>query len=313
MPSKEFCHSRPGNRAHCDASTGTELVVRRGQLLPEQCCQAPANDFPNLFQMTVAGNLIIPKNLFRTENASAIVVSHPMGAVKDQSANLYITKLVEQSFVTIALEVAFWGDSEGESRNAVLPDLCAESFTAAVNYLGTLGFGDRERIGAVGICGSGSFVTSAAKIDTRISTIATVSMYDMGAANRDGLRHAISAEQRQEIVVATSQQRCIEVDAPHSSLQTRRTQSGAKSLTSTTPRAASSTPTTRQRTLRRARPYPVISDSTTSIRSTILRPSPLAGCSSYLATKRTRASLAKLHLRRLVSRRSCCGFRMLAT
>ena len=42
-----------------------------------------------------------------------------------------------------------------------------------------------NRIGAIGICGSGSFVISAAKIDPRMKAIATVSMYDMGAANRE--------------------------------------------------------------------------------------------------------------------------------
>ena len=55
-----------------------------------------------------------------------------------------------------------------------------------------------ERIGALGICGSGSFVISAAKIDPRIKAIATVSMYDMGAANRNGLarRHALNNDSR---------------------------------------------------------------------------------------------------------------------
>lgn len=43
---------------------------------------------------------------------------------------------------------------------------------------------DRERIGVIGICGSGSFAISAAKIDPRLKAIATISMYDMGAANR---------------------------------------------------------------------------------------------------------------------------------
>lgn len=168
--------------------------------------------FPNQYQMTVAGNLFVPKNLSCRENASAIVVGHPMGAVKEQSANLYATKLAEQGFVTIALDVSYWGDSEGEPRNAVLPDVYTESFSAAVDYLGTLGFIDRERIGAVGICGSGGFVISAAKIDTRIAAVATASMYDMGAVNRNGLQHAVSIEQRKELVATTSQQRWAEVD-----------------------------------------------------------------------------------------------------
>lgn len=168
--------------------------------------------FLNQFQMEVAGNLFIRNNLSRSENASAIVVSHPMGAVKEQSANLYATKMAEQGFVTIALDHPFWGSSEGEPRNAVLPDVYAESFSAAVDYLGTLGFIDRNRIGAIGICGSGSFLISAAKIDTRIAAIATSSMYDMGASNRNGLQHAISVEQRKETIAAASQQRWVEAD-----------------------------------------------------------------------------------------------------
>ena len=66
---------------------------------------------------------------------------------------------------------------------------------------------DKERIGALGICGSGSFVISAAKIDPRIHAIATVSMYDMGAANRDGLRHAVTLEQRKAAIAAAVTQR----------------------------------------------------------------------------------------------------------
>ena len=88
----------------------------------------------------------------------------------------------------------------GQPRNAVSPDVYAEDFSAAVDYLRTQSFVDKERIGALGICGSGSFVISAAKIDPRIKAVATVSMYDMGAANRDGLRIRVTLEQRQQVL-----------------------------------------------------------------------------------------------------------------
>ncbi|KAE8882059.1 hypothetical protein PF003_g33862 [Phytophthora fragariae] len=99
---------------------------------------------------------------------------------------------------------------EGEPRNVVSPDLYAETFSAAVNYLTLQDFIDPERIGALGICGSGSFVISAARIDSRIKAVATSSMYDMGAVNRNGLWKAQSVEQRKAAIVSATQQRSIE-------------------------------------------------------------------------------------------------------
>jgi hypothetical protein len=133
-----------------------------------------------------------------------------MGAVKEQSANLYATKMAERGFVTLSLDLSFWGESEGQPRNAVSPDIYAEDFSAAVDFLGTQPFVDRKRIGAIGICGSGSFVVSAAKIDPRMRAIATVSMYDMGAANRNALRHSQTVEQRKQIIAAAAEQRYVE-------------------------------------------------------------------------------------------------------
>ncbi|MFI8334396.1 alpha/beta hydrolase [Pseudomonas taetrolens] len=166
--------------------------------------------FKNQYQMKVAGNLFIPKNLDGKTGSPAIVVGHPMGAVKEQSANLYATKLAEKGFVTLSLDLSFWGESEGLPRNAVSPDLYAEDFSAAVDFLGTRPYIDKERIGVLGICGSGSFVISAAKIDPRMKAIATVSMYDMGAANRNGLKHSQTLEQRQAIIAQAAQQRYVE-------------------------------------------------------------------------------------------------------
>ena len=167
-------------------------------------------NFKNQYQMNVSGNLFIPKNLDVKTRTPAIVVGHPMGAVKEQSANLYATKMAEKGFVTLSLDLSFWGESEGLPRNAVSPDIYAEDFSAAVDFLGARPFIDKERIGALGICGSSSFVISAAKIDPRMKAIATVSMYDMGAANRNGLKHAQTLEQRKETIAQAAQQRYVE-------------------------------------------------------------------------------------------------------
>jgi uncharacterized protein len=166
--------------------------------------------FKNQYGMNVVGNLFVPKDLNRNAKNAAMVVGDPMGAVKEQSANLYATKMAERGFVTMSLDLSFWGESDGQPRNAVAPDNYAEDFSAAVDYLRTQSFVDKERIGALGICGSGSFVISAAKIDPRIKAIATVSMYDMGAANRNGLRHSVTLEQRKNILEQAAQQRDVE-------------------------------------------------------------------------------------------------------
>jgi fermentation-respiration switch protein FrsA (DUF1100 family) len=166
--------------------------------------------FKNQYGMNVAGNLFVPKDLNRNTKNAAMVVGHPMGAVKEQSANLYATKMAEQGFVTMSLDLSFWGESDGQPRNAVAPDIYAEDFSAAVDFLRTQSFVDKERIGAIGICGSGSFVVSAAKIDPRIKAVATVSMYDMGAAARNGLRHSVTLEQRKSILEQAAQQRDVE-------------------------------------------------------------------------------------------------------
>ena len=166
--------------------------------------------FKNQYQMNIAGNLFIPNGLNRNAKNPAIIVGHPMGAVKEQSANLYATKMAEQGFVTLSLDLSFWGESEGQPRNVVSPDIYAEDFSAAVDFLGTQPFVDRNRIGAIGICGSGSFVISAAKIDPRMKAIATISMYDMGAANRNALKRSQTLEQRKQIIAEAAEQRYVE-------------------------------------------------------------------------------------------------------
>lgn len=187
------------------STTGGAVFAANGQAAPDMSNGADnfyTSDkvtvqkvsFKNQYQMNVVGNLFTPKNLDRSKRSSAIVVGHPMGAVKEQSANLYATKMAERGFVTLSLDLSFWGESDGQPRNAVAPDIYAEDFSAAVDFLGSQPYVNREQIGAIGVCGSGSFVVSAAKIDPRMKAIATVSMYDMGAVNRNGLKHSQTHE-----------------------------------------------------------------------------------------------------------------------
>lgn len=163
--------------------------------------------FKNQYTMLVAGNLVTPINLDVKKQSPAIIIGHPMGAVKEQSSMLYAQKLAEQGFVTLAIDLPFWGESEGQPRNLVAPEMYTEAFSAAVDYLGTSDFIDRDHIGVLGICGSGGVAISAAKMDARLKAIGTVSMYDMGAVTRNGLNHTVTLEQRKALIARASEQR----------------------------------------------------------------------------------------------------------
>ncbi|AZF27114.1 alpha/beta hydrolase [Pseudomonas sp. R2-60-08W] len=192
------------------SSLGADMSNSADNFYTSDTVTAENVTFNNQYGMPVAGTLFMPEKLAAGASNAAIVVGHPMGAVRQQSANLYATKMAEQGFVTLSLDLSFWGESAGTPRNAVLPDLYTEDFSAAVDFLGTRPQVDRERIGAIGVCGSGSFVISAAKIDPRIKAIATVSMYDMGAANRNGLKHGVTLQQRQQVLRQAANQRYVE-------------------------------------------------------------------------------------------------------
>lgn len=152
--------------------------------------------YKNTYGLEVVGTLFTPKRMDRSKRYPALVVGHPYGAVRQQAANLYATKMAEQGFVTLTFDQSFWGQSAGTPRGAVLPDVYVENFSAAVDFLGTRDFVARENIGVIGVCASGGFSLAAAKIDPRIKAVATVSMYDMGEYYRTGIKGERAPETR---------------------------------------------------------------------------------------------------------------------
>ncbi|EPX2827627.1 alpha/beta hydrolase [Klebsiella michiganensis] len=163
--------------------------------------------FKNIYGMEVTGTLFTPRNMEAGKKYDALIVGHPFAAVRQQAANLYATKMAEAGFVALSFDQSFWGESAGTPRGAVLPDVYAENFSAAVDFLGTRAFVDREKIGVIGICGSGGFAIAATKVDPRIKAIATVSMYDMGEYFRTGLNHERTVEMRNKDLAIAAEQR----------------------------------------------------------------------------------------------------------
>lgn len=163
--------------------------------------------FPNRFYNNVVGNLHFPPNYDPAKKYAAIVVGHPFGGAKEQTSGLYAQKMAEQGYITLAFDATHYGESGGYPRYIESPEARVEDFSAAVDFLSNHSHVNAEAIGVVGICGGGGYAVSAAQIDHRIKALATISMYDMGRARRQGLGDVITYEQRMKTLNEIGAQR----------------------------------------------------------------------------------------------------------
>lgn len=142
--------------------------------------------YKNRYGLEIMGELYYAKDMDLTQKHPVLIVGAPYGGVKEQEPCVYGNELAQRGFVVLTFDQSFMGESGGFPRNVSSPDIFTENFSAAVDFLGLQTFVDREKIGAIGICGSGGFALSAAQMDTRIKAVATASMYDMSVAVRGG-------------------------------------------------------------------------------------------------------------------------------
>lgn len=142
--------------------------------------------YPNRYGLALAGDLYTAGDMDKTEKNPAIVIGAPYGGVKEQGPAVYAGELARRGFVVLTFDPCYMGESGGEPRHVSSPELFSENISAGVDYLGLLPYVDRNRIAALGICGSGGFALSAAAVDTRIKAVVTASMFDMSAAARMG-------------------------------------------------------------------------------------------------------------------------------
>ncbi|MFD1417982.1 alpha/beta hydrolase [Companilactobacillus keshanensis] len=190
---------------NADLPTGDQSHSADNWYTSDQVNMKPVS-FKNVYGMKIVGNLFTPKNLDKSRTHPALIVGTPNGAVKEQAANLYATKMAELGFIALSFDQMFWGESDGSPRNAMAPEIYSESFSAVADYFESLEFVDNDKIGVIGICASGSFSLNEAKVDSRLKAIATISLTDMGAVAR-GMRDAMG---KSAMVDDTSKERTLE-------------------------------------------------------------------------------------------------------
>lgn len=162
--------------------------------------------FANRYGITLAADLYKPKGA--EGKLTAIAVSGPFGAVKEQSSGLYAQEMAARGFLTMAFDPSFTGESGGEPRRVASPDINTEDFCAAVDYLSCRDDVDASAIGIIGICGWGGMAINAAALDPRIKATAAMTMYDMSRVAREGyFGSADSKEARDEQRAAWAAQR----------------------------------------------------------------------------------------------------------
>ncbi|MEN7550468.1 alpha/beta hydrolase [Rapidithrix thailandica] len=136
--------------------------------------------------ITMSAVINFPEGFNENQKYPALVVSHPGGGVKEQTAGLYARKIAEQGFVTIAFDASYQGESTGEPRQLENPHIRTEDISAVIDYLTTLPYVDGERIAAMGICAGAGYTANAAINDHRIKAVGTVSAVNIGAMFRNG-------------------------------------------------------------------------------------------------------------------------------
>ncbi len=136
--------------------------------------------------LRIVANVYTPANYDPGRKYAAIVVAHPNGGVKEQTAGLHAQRLAELGYITIAMDAAYQGGSGGEPRSTDKPQFRIEDIHGAADFITRYPGVDAERLGLLGICGGGGYSLAAAKSDKRFKAVATLSMFNSGRVRRNG-------------------------------------------------------------------------------------------------------------------------------
>jgi len=138
----------------------------------------------------IAANVYTPANYDASRKYPAIVVAHPNGGVKEQTAGLYGQRLAEAGYITLVADASYQGGSGGEPRHTDKPQYRTEDIKGMADFITHYPGVDSDRLGALGICGGGGYTLKAAQSDKRLKAVATLSMFNSGEVRRNGFQNA---------------------------------------------------------------------------------------------------------------------------
>jgi uncharacterized protein len=138
----------------------------------------------------IAANVYTPADFDATKKYPAVVIAHPNGGIKEQTAGLYAQRLAEAGYITITADAAYQGSSGGEPRHTDKPAFRTEDIRGMADFIATYAGVDANRLGVLGICGGGGYTLEAAKSDKRFKAVATLSMFNSGEVRRNGFQNS---------------------------------------------------------------------------------------------------------------------------
>lgn len=124
--------------------------------------------------LKIAGIIFRPQNVDKKEKLPTVVVAGPMHAPKELTQSLYAQKIAALGYETMVFDYSYIGSSEGEPRGLEDPNIKVSDIKSAISFLENEDGVIKDRIGVMGICGSGAYMTAAAGEEKRIKLLVTL-------------------------------------------------------------------------------------------------------------------------------------------
>lgn len=151
----------------------------------------------------IAANVYTPAGYNSLKKYPAVVIAHPNGGIKEQTAGLYAESLAGSGFITIVADAAYQGASGGQPRHTDKPANRIEDIHGMADFITQYPGVDLNRVGVLGICGGGGYTLKAAQSDKRFKAVSTLSMFNSGEVRRNGFMNTQVATIQERLKQAT--------------------------------------------------------------------------------------------------------------